>query len=81
MNQNQFRTSYNVQNTSSKDQIIVFNKRNKMKYNFFAFDVITVPSFCDHDVMNMSSLRDMKKMAFMSIRVKNFLNKKNVIYF
>ena len=81
MNQNQFRTSYNVQNTSSKDQIIVFNKINKMTYNFFAFDVITVPSFCDHDVMKMPSLRDMKKMAFMSIRVKNFLNKKNVIYF
>ena len=77
MKQNQFRTSYNVQNTSSKHQIIIFNKRNKMTYNFFAFDVISAPSF----VMIMSSLRDMKKMTFMSMGVKKFLNMKNVIYF
>ena len=48
-----------------------------MTYNFFAFDVISASSF----VMIMSSLRDMKKMTFMSMGVKKFLNMKNVIYF
>ena len=67
MKQNQFRTSYNAKS----GQIIIFNKINKMTYNFFAFDIISAPLFCQHDIMTMPTLRDMKKVTFMGMIVKN----------
>ena len=74
--------------TFKTGQIIIINKRNKMTLNFFAFCltfccfyVIAESSFCHHDVITMSLLRDMKKMTFMSRRVKNVLNMTNLIYF
>ena len=47
--------------TFKTSQIIIFTERNKMTCNFFDFDVITASSFCHHDVMTVSSSRDMKK--------------------
>ena len=47
--------------TFKTGQIIIFNKRNKIRCNFFASDFINASSFCHLDVMTMSSLEDMKK--------------------
>ena len=47
--------------TFKTGQIIIFNKRNKIRCNFFASDFINASSFCHLDVMTMSSLEGMKK--------------------
>ena len=52
-----------------------------MTCKLFDFDFITASSFCHHDIMTMSSLGYMKKITFMSMRLKKVLNMKNLIYF
>ena len=44
-------------------------------YNCFVFDVITASSYCHHDAITMSPIKDMKKND--SMRLKKVLNMKN----